>query len=111
MSGRKALVTGGTGGIGLACARLLADAGAHVTVTGRDTARSRSIAAHRNIRFVSADMADLDAIGTLVDSGDVDVLVNNAAAFPGALTLDQDVTSFERTLDVNIRGLYFLTAG
>lgn len=111
MSGRRALVTGGTAGIGLACARLLADAGAQVTVTGRDAHRSRSIAAHPNIRFVAADMADLDAISALVDTGDVDVLVNNAAAFPGALTVDQEVTSFERTLDVNIRGLYFLTAG
>ncbi len=111
MSGRRALVTGGTAGIGLACARLLADAGADVTVTGRDTNRSRSIAAHRNIRFVAADMADPTAVSALTDAGDVDVLVNNAAAFPGALTLEQDVASFEHTLDVNIRGLYFLTAG
>ncbi|WP_419196986.1 SDR family NAD(P)-dependent oxidoreductase [Mycolicibacterium obuense] len=111
MSGRRALVTGGTAGIGLACARLLADAGAEVTVTGRDAHRGQSIAAHRNIRFVAADMADLTAVSALSDDGDVDVLVNNAAAFPGALTLEQDVASFERTLDANVRGLYFLTAG
>ncbi|MBX7452253.1 SDR family oxidoreductase [Mycolicibacterium sp. 3033] len=110
MSGRRALVTGGTAGIGLACARLLADAGAEVTVTGRDVDRSRSVAAHPNIRFAPADMADLAAVSSLAEAGDIDVLVNNAAAFPGTLTLDQDVASFERTLDVNIRGLYFLTA-
>ncbi|MHA0285585.1 SDR family NAD(P)-dependent oxidoreductase [Mycobacterium sp. C3-094] len=111
MSGRRALVTGGTAGIGLACARSLADAGAEVIVTGRDVDRSRSAAAHPNIRFVSADMADLTAVSEVAGAGDVDVLINNAAAFPGALTLEQDVASFERTLDVNIRGLYFLTAG
>ncbi|MCG7595277.1 SDR family NAD(P)-dependent oxidoreductase [Mycobacterium sp. PSTR-4-N] len=111
MSGRRALVTGGTAGIGLACARSLADAGAEVIVTGRDVDRSRSAAAHPNIRFVSADMADLTAVSEVAGAGDVDVLINNAAAFPGALTLEQDVASFERTLDVNIRGLYFMTAG
>jgi NAD(P)-dependent dehydrogenase (short-subunit alcohol dehydrogenase family) len=108
MSGRRALVTGGTAGIGAACAKLLADAGAEVTVTGR----GRSVSSHRDIGFVRADMADLEAVDALVDDvGDVDVLINNAAAFPGALTLDQNVTSLEHTLDVNVRGLYVLTAG
>lgn len=112
MSGRRALVTGGTAGIGLACARRLAAAGAEVTVTGRDVHRGRLAAHSRGIRFIRADMADPAAVGALIDSaGDVDVLVNNAAVFPGALTLEQEVTSYARTLDVNLRGVYFLTAG
>jgi NAD(P)-dependent dehydrogenase (short-subunit alcohol dehydrogenase family) len=43
-------------------------------------------------------------------AGDVDILVNNAAAFPAALTVEQEIGSFERTFDTNVRGLYFLTA-
>jgi NAD(P)-dependent dehydrogenase (short-subunit alcohol dehydrogenase family) len=38
------------------------------------------------------------------------VLVNNAASFPGAMTLEQDVASYARTFDTNVRGTYFLTA-
>lgn len=112
LQGLTALITGGTAGIGLACARLLADEGAEVTVTGRDLARGRAAtASHERIRFVAADLADLDSVESLVRRiGTVDVLVNNAAAFPSAMTVDQDVTSYARTFDTNVRGTYFLTA-
>ncbi|MBB3748923.1 NAD(P)-dependent dehydrogenase (short-subunit alcohol dehydrogenase family) [Mycolicibacterium sp. BK634] len=113
LTGQTALVTGGTAGIGLACARLLAGAGAAVTVTGRD--RRRGGAAIERIpgsRFIPADLADLASVSSLIDqAGDVDILVNNAASFPGALTVDQDVATFETTFDTNVRGTYFLTAG
>ena len=42
--------------------------------------------------------------------GDVDILVNNAASFPSALTVEQDVTSLEAVFDTNVRGAYFLVA-
>ncbi|MBB3601168.1 NAD(P)-dependent dehydrogenase (short-subunit alcohol dehydrogenase family) [Mycolicibacterium sp. BK556] len=113
LTGQTALVTGGTAGIGLACARLLAGAGAAVIVTGRD--RRRGGAAIERIpggRFIPADLADLASVSSLIDqAGDVDILVNNAASFPGALTVDQDVATFETTFDTNVRGTYFLTAG
>ena len=110
---RRALVTGGTAGIGLASARLLAEAGAEVSISGRDAARGAAAAAtHERIRFIQADIADLDSVRALVrQAGDIDVLVNNAASFPGALTVDQDAGSFTRTFDTNVRGCYFLTAG
>jgi NAD(P)-dependent dehydrogenase (short-subunit alcohol dehydrogenase family) len=109
----RALVTGGTAGIGLACARLLAEAGAEVTITGRDAGRGEAAAAaYDRIRFIQADMANLGSVKSLAEqAGDIDVLVNNAASFPGAMTVEQDVASFERTFDTNVRGSYFLTAG
>ncbi|CAN5574554.1 SDR family oxidoreductase [soil metagenome] len=112
LNGYRALVTGGTAGIGLACARLLATEGAQVIITGRDRARGEAAAApHDRLRFVVADLADLGSLDALAQhAGDVDILVNNAATFPGALTVDQDVASFERTFDTNVRGTYFLTA-
>ncbi|MCP9274365.1 SDR family NAD(P)-dependent oxidoreductase [Mycolicibacterium arenosum] len=113
LSGVRALVTGGTAGIGLASARLLALAGAEVVISGRDAARGAAAAAALGgaVRFAAADLADLDSVRRLADtSGDVDILVNNAATFPGAMTVDQDVTSFERTFDTNVRGAYFLVA-
>jgi NAD(P)-dependent dehydrogenase (short-subunit alcohol dehydrogenase family) len=110
MQGSRVLITGGTAGIGLASARLLAGEGADVIITGRDRARGEAAAGDR-IRFIRADLGDLDSLASLIlQAGDIDVLVNNAATFPGALTVDQDVASLERTFDTNVRGLYVLTA-
>ncbi|MGW4097024.1 SDR family NAD(P)-dependent oxidoreductase [Mycobacterium sp. NPDC004974] len=114
LSQQCALVTGGTAGIGLASARLLAQAGASVMITGRDADRGAAAAAGigPRARFIQADLSDIRAVKELVKQVDtVDVLVNNAASFPAALTVDQEVSSFERTYGTNVRGLYFLTAG
>lgn len=113
LSGQVALVTGGTAGIGLACARLMAEEGASVIITGRNAERGRSAASlHNGIRFVRADLSDEKSIESLVQQAhQVDILVNNAASFPGALTVDQDAGALQRTLDTNVRGTYLLTAG
>lgn len=107
-----ALVTGGTAGIGLASARLLAEAGASVILTGRDPARGDAAAREIGASFVRADLSDIESVKALVQqAGAVDILVNNAAGFPAALTVDQQIAAFQRTFDTNVRGLYFLTAG
>lgn len=111
---KNALITGGTAGIGLACARLLAREGAAVIITGRDPGRGEAAAASidGSVRFVPADLADMGSVQSLIQqAGTVDILVNNAAGFPAALTVDQDLATFETTFDTNVRGLYFLTAG
>jgi len=111
---KTALVTGGTAGIGLACARLLAHEGASVIISGRDAERGKAAAAgiDGSVRFVQADLSDIDSVKSLVaQAGNVDILVNNAASFPAALTVDQEVTAFEKTFDTNVRGSYFLAAG
>jgi NAD(P)-dependent dehydrogenase (short-subunit alcohol dehydrogenase family) len=116
LTGKIALVTGATGGIGGAVARLLAANGAHVVATGRDTQRGELVVkaitgAGGTARFVAADLTDLDALRRLAEAaGDVDVLVNNAAAFPIAPTTGQDVGAFDDALAANIRAPYFLTA-
>lgn len=109
-----AVVTGGTAGIGLESARLLASEGATVIITGRDRARGveAAEAIGPNARFVQTDMADAEAVESLVEQcGEVDIIVNNAASFPSALTVDQDRANFETTFDTNVRGAYFLVAG
>jgi NAD(P)-dependent dehydrogenase (short-subunit alcohol dehydrogenase family) len=114
LNNQTALVTGGTAGIGRACAMLLAGEGATVVITGRDPERGEAAAAElgAGVRYVQADMSDAESVESLVQQvGDVDILVNNAASFPGALTVDQDVAAFEKTFDTNVRGSYFLAAG
>ncbi|SNS98145.1 NAD(P)-dependent dehydrogenase, short-chain alcohol dehydrogenase family [Streptosporangium subroseum] len=109
------LITGGTAGIGLEAARLFAREGAQVIITGRDTERGKKAVDAINdtgrVRFVQADLADLDSVSSLVEqSGPVDVVVNNAGAFPVALTVEQDIAGFQTIFDTNVRGAYFLVA-
>lgn len=109
-----AVVTGGTAGIGLEAARLLASEGATVIISGRDPVRGELAvqAIGPNARFVQTDMADAESVQALVQQcGEVDIIVNNAASFPSALTVDQDMPSFETMFDTNVRGAYFLVAG
>lgn len=109
LEGQRALITGGTAGIGLACAELFAREGATVTVCGRDDDRGRR-AAQGIATFIQADLGDLRSLHDAVQqAGDQDILVNNAAFFPGAMTVDQDIEVLRKTLSVNVLGTYALT--
>jgi NAD(P)-dependent dehydrogenase (short-subunit alcohol dehydrogenase family) len=113
LEGKRALITGGTAGIGAETARLfVADGAEEVVIAGRDAERGAAAVADIGgpVRFVRADLADLDSVAALAaEVGDVDVLVNNAGAFPTSPTLEQTVEGFERMFDTNVRGLFFLT--
>lgn len=76
LDGRTALVTGGAGGIGLACVRALAAAGAKVHVVDIDEPRTTAVAAEVGGRAHVADLTDPATIGHL--PADIDILVNNA---------------------------------
>ncbi|MGP4056473.1 3-hydroxybutyrate dehydrogenase [Mycobacterium sp. 4D054] len=75
-SGRTALVTGGAGGIGAACARALADQGVTVTVADIDDAGAKAVAEEIGGTAWALDLLDVDALANL--ALDVDILVNNA---------------------------------
>jgi hypothetical protein len=82
LTDQTALVTGGTAGIGLACARLLAREGTSVIITGRDAQRGKCAAARIDgaVRFIQTDLSDVESVKSLVtQAGDVDILVNNAS--------------------------------
>ena len=120
LSGKTALITGASRGIGEAIAHLLAHYGAHVVCTSRKIDGCQAVADAIVVKGFSAEAAamhigDTDAIdqvfGSLKEQGRrVDVLVNNAAANPyyGPL-LSMDLKSFEKILEVNLRG-YFYTS-
>jgi uncharacterized protein len=104
ISGRTVLLTGATGGIGHAIARALHGEGANLVLTGRRTDVLEPLAAETGAKSSAVDLADRGAVDRLIEeSGDVDVLVANAA-----LPASGDIFSFsaeeiDRALDVNLR--------
>jgi 3-oxoacyl-[acyl-carrier protein] reductase len=119
LAGRVALVTGGSGGIGAALCRRLADAGAVVAVhyrSGRASAEqaARSIrAAGGRAAIFGADLAGHEAAERLVDQieadlGPVDVLAANAGLSRPGTYDDVDAAIFDETLAVNLRAPYLL---
>jgi NAD(P)-dependent dehydrogenase (short-subunit alcohol dehydrogenase family) len=110
LSGRTALVTGSTQGIGHAIATRLAQAGAEVVVNGRTAARVDEavtrIAADvpdARLRGIAADVADDEgAAGLIAELPDVDVLVNNLGIFGAVPVLEIDDAEWRRYFDVNV---------
>jgi 3-hydroxybutyrate dehydrogenase len=76
LTGRRAIVTGGASGIGLACAEALAEAGAHVTIADLDGGAAASVADRLGGRAWTVDLGDTAALADL--ALDADILVNNA---------------------------------
>jgi NAD(P)-dependent dehydrogenase (short-subunit alcohol dehydrogenase family) len=121
LSGKIALVTGASRGIGEGIARLLAAQGAHVIVSSRKLDACEGVAA--SIRDAGGkaeayachigEMAQIDKLFVDLEAkhGRLDILVNNAATNPhfGHIT-ETDVGAFQKTVDVNIRGYFFMSS-
>ncbi|WP_152364395.1 SDR family NAD(P)-dependent oxidoreductase [Microlunatus speluncae] len=114
LDGRKALVTGGNRGLGLAFARGLAEAGADVVISARDADRNEQAAETlraegHSVRVVTGDLvADADRI--VADSiealGGLDILINNAGIAIHRSTFDVSEDEFDLVLDLNLKALW-----
>ncbi|WP_136056955.1 SDR family oxidoreductase [Microbacterium sp. K24] len=110
LTGRTALVTGSTQGIGRAIATALADAGARVAVNGRkpDTVASvvselQGERAERDLVAAAGDVTDAaGADAVLAATGDIDILVNNLGIFGATPALDITDDEWRRYFDVNV---------
>lgn len=120
LDGKVALVTGSTMGIGKATARALAQAGAHVVISSRKQPDCDAVATELRAEGLSAEgrachigrIEDIAAMaGHLRERhGGLDVLVNNAVLSPLRSIADTDVGLFTKTVEVDLRGYWYLSA-
>ncbi len=112
LSGRRALITGASQGIGLALAQGLAQAGAAVVINGRDKARAEAAAATiPGAEVLVFDVTDAAAARAAIDGWEaagkpIDILVNNAGIQHRAPLEDFPPDAFERLLQTNIASVF-----
>lgn len=115
LDGKRALVVGGSSGIGLGCAVALADAGAEVTVAARNQARvddavAQMTAAGMNARALVMDVADVTTTeAAVLTQGPFDVLVNAVGFAIHSPAVDTQEADFDMVSDINFKGAYFVT--
>ncbi len=115
LDGRRALVAGGTSGIGLGCAAALAQAGANVFLAARNKHRVEETTAAFieegwKANGLVMDVADIEATQNCVDeNGPFDILVNSAGLARHSPAVDTTPADFNAVMDVNLRGAYFLS--
>ncbi|AMN47755.1 gluconate 5-dehydrogenase [Steroidobacter denitrificans] len=118
LSGRVALVTGASRGLGKAMAQALARAGATVVLTARDAARLEEVADElrregHQAHVDAFDLLDEEAVVTAVPRiverfGRLDILLNNAGMYITSKLLDSTLELWRRTLDTNLTAAYLL---
>ena len=119
LSGKTALITGGSRGLGLQIAHALGEAGAKVMLSSRkaedlEVAAAELQAAGIDARWIAADCAKEDQTRRLADEtvermGPVDILVNNAGASWGAPAEEHPVEAWDKVMNLNVRGYFILS--
>jgi NAD(P)-dependent dehydrogenase (short-subunit alcohol dehydrogenase family) len=118
LTGKTALITGGSRGLGLQMAHALGEAGARIMLTARkadelEAATAQLQAADIDARWVAVDCATEQGVQKLVSEtlqrmGDVDILVNNAGATWGAPAQDHPLDAWDKVMNLNVRGMFLL---
>jgi NAD(P)-dependent dehydrogenase (short-subunit alcohol dehydrogenase family) len=113
LAGRRCIVTGGSQGIGEACARRFAREGAKVVIADIEDAKGTALAKELGALYVHCDVGDKAQVDSLVAQamaahGRIDVLVNNAGIFKAAEFLDVAEADFDAVLRVNLKGAFLM---
>ena len=108
LEGKRALITGGSTGIGLAIAKSMVAEGARVSIASRNVERLESVAAGLDgVEAVQLDVADASSVKDVFEAaGDVDVLVNNAGIVATAPFERSSLDTFQQIIGVNLYGVF-----
>ena len=114
LSGRTALVTGASRGLGAAMALGLAEAGADLVITARSLAALEETSARiaglgRKVTCLALDQAEVEAIGPALEGLEVDILVNNAGVEEVMPSTEVTPALWDRIVDTNLKGAFFTT--
>ena len=119
LEGKVAIITGATSGMGRASAKLFAQEGAKVVVTGRNEERTKAIVDDRKAEgneaiYVIADMSNLDEVKKIFDAtmeeyGTVDILFNNAGMLSMSPLMDLSIEEWNKIFNVNVTSSLVLT--
>jgi NAD(P)-dependent dehydrogenase (short-subunit alcohol dehydrogenase family) len=119
LTGKVAIVTGGSRGLGLEIAEGLAEAGAMIAITGRrrqwlDPAAQQLREIGAEVLTIEADVADPDGVRQTVEAtverfGGLDILVNNAGLSWGAPSLDYPLDKWQMQIQVNLTGVWLMS--
>src|SRR6187549_2198266 len=119
LTGKTALITGGSRGLGLQMAHALGEAGARIMLSSRkaedlEESAAELQAAGIDARWIAADCSREEDIRRLADQtlermGDIDILVNNAGAAWGAPAEDHPVEGWDKVMNLNVRGYFILS--
>jgi NAD(P)-dependent dehydrogenase (short-subunit alcohol dehydrogenase family) len=113
LAGKRALITGGSSGIGLATAQLFVAEGAEIIITGRNIAKLNEAQATlpASTQVVASDTGNLAAIADLInlvaENGKLDTLILNAGYVQAGALLDITEEQFDRTMEINVKGAFF----
>jgi len=119
LSGKTALITGGSRGLGLQIAEALGEVGAKVAITARkqgelDEAQARLAKQGIETLTIAGDLSKFDTIPGMVDKaiaryGTIDILVNNAGTTWGAPAEEHPPEAWHKVMNLNVNAMFFLT--
>jgi NAD(P)-dependent dehydrogenase (short-subunit alcohol dehydrogenase family) len=119
LTGRTALVTGGSRGLGLQIAEALGEQGAKIVISSRKQSELDEAVAHLKSKgivasAIAADLSQESSVAPLVEEtmkrlGHIDILVNNAGATWGAPAEDHPIEAWDKVMNLNIRSIFMLS--
>lgn len=118
LKGKRAVITGGTHGLGMAMAEGLATAGAELIITGTTPSKleealqyyqGKDFTASGYLFDVTDEAAAIENIAKIETQGPIDILVNNAGIIKRVLAVDMPVEDFRRVIDVDLVGAFIMS--
>jgi len=113
LSGKEAIITGGTSGIGLAIAKKMSECGALVTIIGRNPEKTKKVAEEIHSDFIVLDVTNtrnmIGKVEEFIKNRKIDILVNSAGILDKEGWLEKTPENFDTVMSTNLKASYFMS--